>query len=295
MMTPQLSRHNGMRARGMCSGARGFTLTELLVAMGIIALLSTLTVVSISALARDSRLASSRNTVVAALGTARAYAMKNNSIVLVLFRARWDDDRPEQRQVTELLLAAWTGSTILDNCGDLADLYRPIPGILPRELSHGIKVAGPWQDQAANTGNAALDEQWITQPDFRAITANDEVPGRMFGLLFGPTGELLTRNPNSSGGDSRSFVDLDGDGFMNTGTTTGGSRCFEYDEPDDEVNINPVTFLCVYDDDQARELYDAGGWSDLTTYLEDLAGPEGYITTAADRIHFNRYTGVVMK
>ena len=65
--------------------SRGFTLVELLMVMGVIGVLSTLTLVSIRAIARDVRLSSATNTVMAALDNARALAMKRNKPVLVAF------------------------------------------------------------------------------------------------------------------------------------------------------------------------------------------------------------------
>ncbi len=35
-------------------------------------------------------------------------------------------------------------------------------------------------------------------------------------------------------------------------------------------------------------------WSTATGYENDLTGPEGYISRLGRRIHFNRYTGVIM-
>ena len=64
-----------------------FTLAELLVVMAIIALLATITVVAVGAIAKDARIASAKNTIVASLGNARAIAMKDNEVVMVAFRA----------------------------------------------------------------------------------------------------------------------------------------------------------------------------------------------------------------
>ena len=37
------------------------------------------------------------------------------------------------------------------------------------------------------------------------------------------------------------------------------------------------------------------GWLNLQDYMNELTGPEGYITRYSDPIHFNRYSGVAMK
>ena len=67
----------------------------------------------------------------------------------------------------------------------------------------------------------------------------------------------------------------------------------------DETIVIVVPYLAVFDDQVARD----GRTNDWTTrpgYEADLTGDgslanPGYITLNADRIHFNRYTGVVMK
>ena len=60
----------------------------------------------------------------------------------------------------------------------------------------------------------------------------------------------------------------------------------------DEVVVNLVPFLAVFDDDDVRRTYDAAQWSDPGIRTADLSA---YIDRRADRIHFNRYTGVAMK
>ncbi len=76
---------------------------------------------------------------------------------------------------------------------------------------------------------------------------------------------------------------------------------FDQRSEDEETYIAVVPFLAVYDDDAAREMFGADDWDVFDTYLEELTNndsanpPLGYIALFADRIHFNRYTGVAMK
>ena len=86
--------------------SRGFTLVELLVVMGVIGVLSTLTLVSFRAITRDARLSSATNTVTAALDNARALAMKRNQPVLVAFYPRVEG---KQSRV-DIITAVWAGS-----------------------------------------------------------------------------------------------------------------------------------------------------------------------------------------
>ena len=76
----------------------------------------------------------------------------------------------------------------------------------------------------------------------------------------------------------------------------------EYDDQDDEPMIYTAPFLAVYDDDQARKekvenWTEAGGYDELVGSPTALGGyfKEGFISTHADPIHFNKYTGVVLK
>ena len=62
----------------------------------------------------------------------------------------------------------------------------------------------------------------------------------------------------------------------------------------DESFVTVAPFLAVYDDREARKLR-AGDWNVGFDYELELTGPDGFITHNGLRVHFNRYTGVVMK
>ena len=72
------------------------------------------------------------------------------------------------------------------------------------------------------------------------------------------------------------------------------SRAWMFDEPTDEPNVEPVPFLAVYDDTEARELR-VTDWTNAGDYRNELTGPLGYIAQWSDPLHFNRYTGVIMR
>ena len=82
------------------SPRRGFTLIELLIVMGVIGVLSVLTLVSVTAITADARLSSATNTVTAALANARALAIKNNAIVLIVFRPQLVGTREQVVEIT---------------------------------------------------------------------------------------------------------------------------------------------------------------------------------------------------
>lgn len=131
---------------------RGFTLAELLVVMGIIAILGVLTAVSVQRISRDSRVASATNTVTAALGAARAVAIKENAVVVVVFRPVWDPTNRQRPQQTELVIAKWTGEARLHRrSGDRPEgcrrSVRSVSGIQPLRLPPGIR----WRVRCSRT------------------------------------------------------------------------------------------------------------------------------------------------
>lgn len=270
---------------------RAFTLVELLVVMGILVLLSVLTTVAVSGIARDARAKAAENTVATVLGAGRALAIQNGKMVLVTFRPVWDPTKPTVDQRTEAVISEWVGRTDFvpqqDGGPLLKDMFRRVPGQPPRLLAAGIKVAGPRTD-------FDQDGVWITQPEFK-----NKERDRAIGVLFGPDGTVLTRNPQSPATIPQyAWLDANGDGDQNYGSA-GPAVYFSYDEPIDEPNINFVQFLVVYDDKDARERYDTTKWRALIDGqdAEDQRRKDlsEYISALSDRIHFNRYSGVVQR
>ena len=310
-MSTALSRSTNRRIPG------AFTLLELLIVMGVIAVLSVVTLVSVRAITKDARMASATNAVVASLDNARALAMKNNSIVLVVFRARLDGD---DGVVVEIVPCEWTGESYGNSGGgvnpiQVIDRFMPIPDAPVRTLPRGIKVAAP----SYATGD---DEMWATQSHLPATANFLEVAGVIFGVMYGPDGTTISSNAQSDSDFSwvdfnfdptvgRPFIRNGGMDFLpgdNMGTPPpiadlSDPTFYEQNFADDEPFVLIAPFLAVYDDDEARELK-TGDWSpaNLPVYQRDLVGDPadpvafpGYISGNATRIHFNRYTGVVMK
>jgi len=290
---------------------RSFTLVELVVAMGIIVVVSSLTLIAVRQVARNSRQASGVNAVMASLDNARALAMKDNKIVLVVFRPRLEGS---QRMFVEAVIAEWSGQTafITTGCGagsanpTLVDRFVPVQGIVPRRLPRGIKVASPLfgtgDDETIN--GPASQAVWVTQPNLPTInqsTGVGEPPGGLVGVMYGPDGNTMSRNAQTD--SHRMFVDFNNDFAQNfRGTdydyTPATPPCnpvhFEQVFEQEEVMVDVAPFLAVFDDEEARQLK-TGDWTSLAFYNNNLVGPQGYVSTRADRIHFNRYTGVAMK
>ncbi len=288
---------------------RAFTLAELLVVMGIIALLATLTAISVEQVAGTSRLATGTNTVMGALGEARAMAIKENKPTCVAFAVfRANSAAPQQ---TIVVVAMATGRMLNLNPGSgatdndlIAEEFLPVDGLPVRRLPPGIKVAGPFTDYSQPQYGSS-DDIWITQPEF----SNSE-NGSMLVVRFGPDGGVQTRNPALPANITPTaatdtayaslWVDVDRDGLVDIGTTGGSSngRFFDFDELGDEPVGDVVEFLAIFDDRDARERYNIAAWNPATgggtNAAEDARRDDltEYIDQFADRIHFNRYTGV---
>ena len=328
---------------------RAFTLLELLVVMGILLVLATLTVISVGKVTRDAKLANATNTVVAALGTARAIAIRDNAYVMVTFRVAPDRRAkalPREPQVIQVVTARWTGEVVTANTplpspnptgaevmvdDVFADRFLPVPGVPSRDLPAGVLVGGPAFGFVTDAAPGLNDRQWRTQPRFAGTTNLAATPptfvpdlsktelGWSIGILFGPNGRALSRNPEqvlavvtAPGTGSirnayvKSFVDYDGNGFPRRGITNvygngpNNVDFFIYDEPTDEPLVDYVPYLAVFNDAEARERFTPSTWKGTGTSAIGSPGippprirdQSLFIEEQADRITFNRYTGV---
>ncbi len=285
---------------------RAFTLTELLVVIAILAVLSALTVIAVRGISRSARLSSATNTVTAALDTARAIAMRDNKLVLVAFRAK---PISETEQVIEAITAEFSGSSYRVG-GFVADRFIPVADVAARELPRSVKVGAPFY--------ATADSVWEVNTDFRALRQSPaEAAGAIMAVMFGPDGTTVTDNSRTD--SNFIFIDYNNDGlqrqnsmdYTNLGgdnpvsgycDSLAGNRFFCQAQFDDEPYVTFAPFLVVFDDEQAREELDTSGWSDsqVKAYGPDLSplGTDGltaWISLNSNRIHFNRYSGVVMK
>ena len=276
---------------------RAFTLTELLVVMGIMAVLAVLSAMAVKSVSEDVKLAGATNQIMTFLGNARAEAIRKNRCVLVVFRAR---PLADSRQVTYATAAEWTGRfrVIAGAAGGGLDVvnepYLPSPTLESIELPAGIKVAAPRSD-FAQAG------RYITQPEFSNTLSGVMERGRMFGILFAADGTLATRNPaapTANAGYASAYVDWDrpfGDTNFeqDVGTTSDGARFFVYDEVDDEPSIQYAQSLVVFSDADCREQYDGSQWRGIGAPEDRMRADQSeFITQNGNRIEFNRYTGV---
>jgi type II secretory pathway pseudopilin PulG len=287
---------------------RTFTLTELLVVMGVIGTLSVLTLIGVRKISKDARLALGTNTVVAALNEGRALAIKEHKDVVVAFMARLDESGD---QVVEVVLASWTGDSYLNTSqgggrADVIDRFLPVAGVPVRRLPKGISVASPFY----HSTDTANDDKWepLTYlPWVDQDTGDGELIGQPPGVMFAADGTRILRNSHAD--TSRSWIDFNNDERVRFDETNyppetvqlDWEREFDQVYEDDECFVSLAPFLAVYDWDQAVA-QKGSTWSldyhDAVPYanaVNELIGPNGYITERGNRIHFNRYSGVIMR
>ena len=242
---------------------RAFTLIELLAVMGIIAILGVVITTSAQRISKDAKLAGATNKVLAALGEARAIAIRDRTTVLVGFRVRMatyramsngpqtiDYSKPQQ---TEIVIAKATGRvgfpgtntggswTVVYPAGAINDLlieeFQPVDGLAPMLLPAGIKVAGSGADinlplpcnYQQGSPYVPWEDFYVSQPVFKSQTYER---GSLVVVRFDSDGTLQTRNTSISGnllpnvdlGESVNvWIDFDRDGLIDVGTSATGS------------------------------------------------------------------------
>ena len=304
---------------------RGFTLAELLgltLTGAVQSILAVTVTMSAQRISKDARVAGATNHLLASLAQARALAIRDRKPTLVAFRVWQPTIRdstgleiadPSKRQQTEIVVAQPTGRigfpgtatsgkwTIVFPAATIDDLmveeFEPVEGLPPKLLPVGIKVAGSAAD-VPDINDIGQDLMWLSQPDLK----NNE-RATMVVVRFGPDGSVQTRSPSltgnltASGTDTSSvapWIDFNRNGLLDIGTTASGSngKFYAYDERADEALCDHTMFLAVFDDELMREQGTPANWIGYSNWGTLNTARTEFVNQFADRIHFNRYTGV---
>ena len=313
-------------SRGAHRCRSGFTLIELMVVVGILISLATLTAISAAKVQKDARFSKAVSQVMNALETARTQAIKDHRPVLLAFTVKTEraGNASAGGMLTDNVKNQWTrivAARLRDECvnsiptqttpqmsSEFLDMFEPHPNFTPIDLPVGIKVAGPQMDFDRR------DEIWITQPTFRDSNTNfdDMEYGSMIGVMFGADGALLSKITGGGGANigTGRFVILDADqnGEQKPkNSVEDASGWFTYNIENEEPNIQLAPFISVFNDAAMRELYDVNNWKGKTRpALGESIQPcstygtgrtrmncdqSEYIKQFGEKIYFNRYTG----
>ena len=312
-------------SRGALRGRSGFTLIELMVVVGILISLATLTAISAAKVQKDARFSKAVSQVMNALETARTQAIKDHRPVLLAFTVKTErsGNASADNMLTDNIKRQWTrivAARLRDECVNsiptqtkpqtnsvFMDMFEPHPNFTPIDLPEGIKVAAPQMDFDRR------DAVWITQPTFRDSNTNfaDMEYGAMIGVMFGADGALLTKITGGGGANiglgRYVIVDADQNGAqMPENSVEDASGYFTYNIENEEPNIQLAPFISVFNDAAMREIYDVNNWKGKTrpAWIEgekcSIYGSgrtrmncdqSEYINQFGEKIYFNRYTG----
>lgn len=312
-------------ALNTCTKFRGgFTLIELMVVIGILISLATLTAISVSKVTKDARLSKAVSQVMNALETARTLAIKEHRIVMVVFTVKTErtGSTVSAGVFTDTIKRQWTRilatrlrdelvntsatATTANQTSVFMDMFEQHPNFSPIDLPDGIKVAAPQMDYERN------DDVWITQPTFRDTNTNfdDMEYGSLIGVMFDVNGSLLSKitggGSANQGMGRYAVLDMDQNGLqLPLNAKENGAGWFTYNIEGEEPNIQLAPFLSVFNDTAMRELYDVNNWkgpSFTAGWLPPCSSfasgrtrmncdQTEYINQFGEKIYFNRYTG----
>ena len=150
---------------------KGFSLVELLVAMGIVALLVGLSVPAINALQKSYDSTGADSMISAALSTARTLAISNHNYAGVRFQKAGDPNNAVKADQYMVFMIYEEPK----NMGNLTDAFRAIEGYKPIKLPANIGVI--------DMTNVTLDTD--INGDIKLFNA------ATFSIIFSPAGKLV--------------------------------------------------------------------------------------------------------
>ena len=187
-----------------------FTLTELLVVLGIIGLAMAITLPSIIPLFLRASTGQARFVVGALLGDARSYAVKRHSYALVHFQIG-----PDEKCWVSLLtyepirghLPEWRVYQDWQHIYPAIPLmlghrFVPVPDYAPRAMPRGVGLGA-----VSATYTTADGKHFANLSNYPAGTATPAFTS--FSVLFGPGGSLASVVPGVGGGPAAPMIDTD--------------------------------------------------------------------------------------
>lgn len=248
----------------------GFSLIELLVALGIIAALTALAIPAIKAMQKSYDSTGAESMINAALATARTLAITNQKYVGIRFQKAGDPNNALNAKQYMIFIIND------EDMGTLQDAFRVIKGYKPIKLPENM---GVMDMKLGNSADIELDDQI----DDDNLELNNTTA---FSIIFSPSGKLVIHDVQIRNKDGKDYNDSPG-------------------SDDDVFNIKEKVYdekAMFIQDDYAQyglrkelsrnrfKIYDCEKFSKLnpnerhSTYLIDLKF-----------VHVNPYTGEIIK
>lgn len=249
-----------------CYSRRGFTMAELLVAIGIIALLVAIAVPTVGTMFKGANEAKAINTIKAALSLGRSKAMQNQTYAGVRFQRNAHNGK-----FYAVIIEHDPSAT------NLAYGFLAAPGVKPMPLPSGIGLVamGPNSDSDLNSENEVEDHH-------------------TFSVVFGTQGNVVVHEVQVRNRDGKTN-DSSKDGIFNTPNNVEADPPFGmfYQDSKAQGDPGPGSYDPIYHKE----------FSTLGLYIVDLARFDTYtnnkyseyLDNQVDMMRLNVYTGEVME
>ena len=245
-----------------------FTLAELLVAIGIIALLVAIAVPTVGAMFKGANEAKAINTIKSALSLGRTIATQKQTYAGVRFQRNAHNGKFYAVIILHDPLAT-----------NLANGFLAAPGVKPMPLPQGIGLV-------AMVPNSDSD-----------LNSSDEIEDHhTFSIVFGAQGNVVVHKVRVRNRDGESETnDSSKDGIFNTPNNVEADPPFGmfYQDSKAQGDPGPGSYDPIYHEE----------FSTLGLYIADLARFDtytnnkysGYLADQVDLMHLNVYTGEVLE
>ena len=257
----------------------GFTITELLVVIGIIALMGTLAIPATVAMVESHRRTAARNLIRTALAQARAHAAQSQKYTGVRFQydaAGWKNGRQYMVLIEHNQTYYYPPSGPIDS---LPDCYIAVSNAKPLALPNGMGVIAldtinpDPSFEADNNNNLDDDEVYNDGGILKAST---------FSIIFSPTGQLVVKDVKVYNRDQYDNI------FGSEANSANKDVLFSYDNhwsPSGSVGAAPwcesensTTGLYIFETSRMAEVNPAARYSE-------------YVRTLKKPLLINIYTG----
>jgi prepilin-type N-terminal cleavage/methylation domain-containing protein len=171
----------------------GFSLIEMLVVIGIIAVLVGLTIPAINALQKSYDSTGADSMISAALATARTLAISNHNYAGVRFQKAWKSTDDPNKADQYMIFIIYTEPKKM---GNLTDAFCAVEGYKPIKLPANIGVMDMKLGDTANIVS-----------DVNINESKELIDTTTFSIVFSPAGKLVINDVQTRNKDGKNYND----------------------------------------------------------------------------------------